>query len=264
MDAFEFIDTYFIAPMRDRTGFNPIQTITYAILAITAIFLIQKLFKKKNITIQNSLIKAVCLFVLFGSTVRVLVDADIYPYEINGFYPFITPGIYLIVGAITLLSILLLQNNKDLITFGSLLFLSQLVPLVPLFSNIEMAAAIIVVASLATIVGFIFLNATKNIHLISLPTLAVFAHCFDGAATFIAIDFLSGKYFEQHFFVRSLFSLFNTMFIFLVLKLALSVIFAMMLLDSKDNDERNYYVLILIITGLAPAFRDWLRILCGV
>ena len=261
----EFIDYYFISPMRERTGFNPIQTGVYAIIAICAILGIEKLFKKMKVVVDSSLVQIVCMFIFFGSTVRVLVDAGIYPYEINGFYPLITPGIYLVISSITLFSILLFhKNRKNLAMLGSMLFLSQIALLVPLFQNFEIAAIIFLLALGATIFGYIFLYSLKNIHIFSIPTLAVFSHCLDGAATYIAIDFLGDNYFEQHFFVNSIFGMFNTMFTFLIVKIALSVIFVLMLLDIDNEQERNYYLLILLIAGLAPGFRDWLRILCGV
>ena len=264
LDVDAFVDTFFVKPMRERTGFNPIQTIVYALIALFAIVAIEKLFKKSKIVVDSSLFKAICLFSLFGSTLRVLVDAGIYPYEINGFYPLITPGIYIVVAAITLLSIFLFKNKRYLFIVAAILFLSHLAMLIPLFKNFEIAALIIFVAFSTTLLGYIFLYATKNIFPISIPMLAVFSHCLDGAATFIAIDFLSGTYFEQHFLVSSLYGLFNTMFSFLLLKLSLSVLFVLMLLDIRNESERNYYLLIVTIAGLAPGFRDWLRILCGV
>lgn len=260
----EIIDKYFIAPMRDKTGFNPVQTTFYAIIAIIAIFSIEKLFKHLKIKVDNSLMKIVCIFVLFGSTLRVLVDADIYPYEINGIYPLITPGIYIVVSIITLSAILLIKNKRNLMFLASILFLSQLALLIPLFQNFEIASIVFILALSACILGYVFLYSLKNVEFFSMPTLAIFSHCLDGAATYIAIDFLGDRYFEQHFFVNSIFGVFNTMFTFLIIKIALSVLFVLMLLDVKDTQERNYYLLIVIIAGLAPGFRDWLRLLCGV
>src|SRR3989338_8041275 len=71
----DFLYTNYIAPILDKTGYNPINTLTYALIALISLYIIRALFKKYNITVDRNFVYSVVPFVLFGSTLRVVTDS---------------------------------------------------------------------------------------------------------------------------------------------------------------------------------------------
>ena len=90
MDPWQFFYDNFIRPMDERTGYNAINTITYAAIALLAAYLLYKGLQRLKIKIDDSFVPSIIPFILFGSTLRVVVDANILPYS----YLTTTPGIY--------------------------------------------------------------------------------------------------------------------------------------------------------------------------
>ena len=83
-------------------GYNIFNTLVFGIILGIVVILIIKLFQflKKD---PKDLLIPIIPFILFGSTVRALVDNGIYPLN----YILITPGIYFLTGFITFLALLL-------------------------------------------------------------------------------------------------------------------------------------------------------------
>ena len=71
----EIVSQYFVAPIWDRTGYNLVNTLTYAIIAICALYLIWRYFEKKKIDIGASFFAGAIAFTVFGSSLRVIVDS---------------------------------------------------------------------------------------------------------------------------------------------------------------------------------------------
>jgi len=275
-----FIFNYYIEPILSRTGYNPINTISYAILALISLYVIYRLFKKYDITIDKKFIFSVIPFVLLGSTVRVVTDAidagkflpitpihkailDSHIYD----YGFLTasPGIYIVIAFVLFASMIALRRIKKpelLGQIGLALWVPHFLLLLPFFKFWIFAFG---VATLATIPAFIVWKLWKN----EIYALMVGAQLLDGAATFLILDFgekiLGVKYFEQHVVSSGLCNIFNTCTTFYVAKLAISVAAAYLLVKEKDSseNERYFIALVILIMGLAPGLRDVLRVLAG-
>lgn len=273
-----FLEDYFIAPIVEKTGYNIVNTLAYAGIAVIAVYLLFLIFKKSGIKIGGELFRGVLAFVMFGSATRVvtdsvdggvftgvtplhqvILDSGIYAY---GFLT-VTPGIYLVVASILLASIAVLHHMRrmDLLMYlGLALFAFHFLLLVPFMGHIAYALP---VALLAGIPAYITWKKYGKE-----AAAVVGGHALDGAATFVILDLFSGaagkSYFEQHVLPRAIGGLFGTYFTFFLLKAAIA--YAAVYLANKEkmkDDERIFFFLVLAIIGLAPGIRDVLRMVCG-
>lgn len=231
----DFISEYFIKPIWSHSGYNPVNTAVYAVLALSAAYLIYSHFKKSRIKIDANFILSIIPFVLLGSTVRVITDsidtgvmqkyvsgnagsffAGIYSAILNSHiydYPtesgnlfsyFMTsPGIWILTAAIVFASMLICHYSnrwKLLPYFGLALWFPHLLLLIPMSRNYSLFLLIILLAILATYLSSLILKRYKISG--AAPLAVVFSHALDGAATFTVIDVaskvLGTNYGEQH------------------------------------------------------------------
>ena len=128
----EFFEEFFIDPIVEKSGYNIVNTSIYAIIAIISCYLIFKILKKK---FDKKTFIYIIPFILFGASVRALADFLESKEEYNFFlkpvlesglynYSFftVTPGIYIVVAAIVLIT-LAIDKNKIFKWAGILLFL---------------------------------------------------------------------------------------------------------------------------------------------
>lgn len=268
MDLWQFFYENFIRPMDERSGYNAINTPIYAAIAIAAAVVIYIVLRKLKVRVDEQFVGATIPFVLFGSTLRVVVDANILPYS----YLTVTPGIYVVVGLTTIAAVLLFHRlglMAHLWKLGTALWLLVLLPLLPLFKNFDFFTFILLLALIGAAAGNVLFTQLR-LKCRWQNLLAVFSHALDGAATFVSIDIFSRmmgiQYFEQHVVTNVISQVFGGFWAFYFIKLIFSI-GAVWLIDSDKgigDNERNYIVLLLIIFGLAPGVRDALRLLCGV
>lgn len=268
MDPWQLFNDYFIRPMDERTGYNAVNTAVYAAIALIAAYLIYRMLKRLKIKIDDGFIFSITPFILFGATMRVVVDANILPYT----YLTTTPGIYVLIGLTTIAAVLVFHRlaiMRHLWAFGAVLWLASIAPLVPLFKNFDFFVFILLLALTGAALGNAILTSLK-VRCRWQYILAAFAHSLDGAATFVSIDIFSriagAQYFEQHVFTNIISVVFGGFWAFYAIKILFAT-GAVWLLDRDSglkDDELNYVILLIIIFGLAPGVRDALRLLCGV
>ncbi len=277
----DFIYKYFIEPIWARTGYNPINTATYAIIALLALFLIWKCFKKCNINVNKNFIYNVLTFVLLGSTVRVVTDSidagalttitpvhqvilssHIYDYG----YLTVSPGIYFVIALMLFVTMAILWKIKKpelLGAVGLALWLPHFLILLPFMGFIVHTIPVLI---LAAIPAYLALRYFNN----EILDIILTAHALDNGAKFYTIDIfskISGKaYFEQHVVGGMIGQIFGTFFAFYVVKVLLA--FAMAYVISKEKEmeenERNYISLAIMIMGFAPGIRSLIRLAVGV
>jgi len=294
MDINEFINSYFTRPVYDRSGYNMVNTVAYALVALFFAFLFFKILKKEKVKLDSKFVLRVIPFILLGSIVRVVTDAtgDVAAGIPNRFltnsstlfgvygivgglhiydYSFITttPGIYVVVGLLAFLSILIFNRMRRmelLPKFAFLLLIPHVLLLLPLMENWPHLLLVLLLAVIGLFSGKLILERMKLRP--DLPQLiVVFSHSLDGAASYVAIELFGGgtAYFEQHVLSGALGVFFGTMLAFYVVKVLFSSIAVYLVEGSQDNrEEKNYLLLLLIIFGLAPGVRDALRLLAGV
>lgn len=280
--VWQYIYKYYISGIVEDAPYNPVDTLTYAILLGISLFGILKLLKKLDVEIDTRFIASVTPYVLAGSSLRVLEDAGIFAPPLR--YLFITPIIYFFMFAITVtllsLSIVLERRGKIKdyhVFFGSAGIAWTCVNIAALLlmhrvENPAAAAAILILGTAATLlvylvsrgINFTLLTGRLNISLL-------FAHLLDASSTFVGMDWLG--YYEKHvaptFFINLAGNyISHPSMVMYPLKL-LVFIPVLYVLDSKFNaDEERKLIaamkLAILVLGLSPATRNMLRILMGV
>ncbi len=280
MDIVQFINQYYIEPIINHEGYNIVNTITYALIAILVVYFIYRIFKQKKIVIDKQFIINTVPFVLFGSTVRVITDSIdtnvmkqitlIHSFILNSHiydYGFLTssPGIYIITATLFLISLAIahkMKNMKIVGYIGVALWLPHFIVLLFMMSYLQFALPILILTAIPFYIAFKYF---KN----DILAYVVGAHALDGAATFFIIDyfgkFTEKNYFEQHVVPSFIGELFGTFFPFYLLKIAIAFGAAYFIAKEKEASEQEKYfiALLLIIIGLAPGLRDILRMIVG-
>jgi uncharacterized membrane protein len=286
MDVSSIISEYFLNPMFERTGYNEVNTLVYAIIAVSIAYIIYKWFTIKKINFDKNFILRVIPFILLGSTMRVVTDSidtgrmlayegffqPVYDIILNmGIYNYsfltVTPGIYVLIGIFTIIAIYLSYHFKKE-NYGSYLavslFILHLLILLPMFTNI--IYGILILLGTALIVG-VYLHFKKKSNLDGYWYILL-AQTFDGMSTFVTLDifntFNEKMYAEQHVVANVLSGFFgDSMLPFLIIKILLSLGVIYFLEKEKNQNERYYIALLVIIFGLAPGIRNTLRLVCG-
>lgn len=288
------IEDFFIKPMAEKTGYNIVNTLTYAAMAMAAVYGLYLAFKKSKTQIGRDFFIAALLFVVFGASIRVVTDsvdsgamqkfleqnpgnamagaysAVLSSHALDYGAWTVTPGIYVVTAALFLMSILIthrLGSMKFAIAAGAAFSVFPLVLLAPQFHNWAYAAAI---AAMAVAAGAFFKYALK---FENKAALVVFSHALDGAATWVAIDWYGpasgAKYFEQHVVSGAIGGATPLGFgLFFLAKIALSAAAAYYLTRRENREEMpaqalNLTLLAICVLGMAPGLRDMLRLLAG-
>ena len=289
------LEDYFISPIMERTGYNAVNTLAYAAIAIGALYLIWRFMKGKKYDFSSKgFLYAVAAFVLFGSTCRVLTDlsdagavagmavsasqlAPLYAsLQTSGVFKYgfltVTPGIYIVTAALFLLSLVIARAmKKEMFAAyaGFLLWLPIALLVLPFMSHYWYLALNIAIAAIGAYAAFFALERFGKLKLSIYEKLAIGGQALDGAATFVVIDIFSketGKnYFEQHVLSSGIGT--STplgFFLFFLVKIALAGAIVYFLRKEKMNKSDVALVLIVVaIMGFAPGIRDALRMLCG-
>lgn len=104
-DIGEFVYKYYIHPIvYAGEGYNPVNTVTYAIILGISLFAILKLMDILKIKIDEKFVIATAPFILMGASLRVILDVNLPVPPIS--YWFITPPVYVLAFAITATALL--------------------------------------------------------------------------------------------------------------------------------------------------------------
>ena len=273
-----FFEEFFISPILEKTGYNMVNTLVYAAIAIIAVYGIFHIFRRIGLKMDNGFFWGVMSFVLFGSTMRVVTDAvdggvftgvtPVHQFLLDsGVYAYgfltVTPGIYIVVAGLLLATIAVLGYLKkmELLPYvGLALFAFHFLLLVPFMQYWEYAVPVALLAGIPTFLIWKKYGAVASA--------VVGGHALDGAATFVILDIFSGaagkNYFEQHVLSRAVGELFDTYFTFYMLKVAIASLAVYLVEKEKmKSDERIFFYLVIAIVGLAPGIRSVLRMVCG-
>lgn len=276
----QFINTYYIDPIRGDEGYNPVNTFTWAVILGICLFGVFRLLEKLKVKITSRFIASVIPFVLAGSSLRVLEDSPAGIVHPPLTYLLITPNIYFLVFAITVgclwLSILLQKAKlvKDFhlafASFGLVWFFANLIILLH-FENIVVAYVPLFVLGAGTGMTFAFYLVARHfkssIFTNPLNLSILMAHLMDASSTYIGVDMLG--YFEKHVVPSYLIELTGTALVMYPLKLIIFIGVLYMLDTQFEDDERSRDLKMLIkmailILGLSPATRNTIRMMLGI
>ncbi len=272
-----FLEQYFIDPVLQGTGYNVVNTLTYAVILIIAVFATYRLLRKMKIAIDDNFVLGVLPYIILGGLLRALEDAFSY-----GFW-FKTPIIYFVIFVIAFVSLFVsklaemsakrrLPYYKIWSAIGFALVLAGLTQVVvksifALVAMLSLTALWIVLLLLAKKLtnrktsgpgGLSGLFTRENTSLIAV-------HMFDATTTFTAIQYF--PYFEQHVLPSFLIGIFGPAVMF-VLKFAV-VAAVLYVLDKElkkesEKEKRKFIKLVILILGLAPGLRNFFRLVMGV
>jgi len=209
----------------------------------------------------SSIIFSLIPFILLGSSIRALVDNGIYPKTIF----LITPGLYILIGIVTILSLCLsvfLFNERD-IDYRYSLFIIGLILLIPnliLIPHLNITAMFYVFLtwiSLSSI--FLLLSRIWPLFNDKINLAIISAHLFDASSTFIAVEFFN--YSEQHVLANILYGIFHTSLTMFPMKI-ITIVAVLYLIDYYVDDEliKNLLKLTVFVLGLAPGLRNFLTL----
>lgn len=266
------------------SGYTVFNTVVYTLILVIFILVIIKMFKKLEID-PLSIFYSIIPFIFLGSSTRALVDNGILPKTVF----LITPGLYILVGLITILSFLFsiyLFNKKGIDYRYSLFFIGLIfsLPNLMFFSNVNFTALIDVIVTwvLSSLIflGLVFFvlyiknNVIKNMDKINLSNFIqkikkykinfsiVFAHLFDASTTYVAVEYFN--YTEQHVLPNALYQLFDTYLTLFPMKIIV-IVAVLYIIDQYFDDLtiKNLLKLTVFVLGLAPGLRNILTLILG-
>ena len=266
------------------SGYTIFNTVTYTLILVLFILAIIKMFRKLEID-PISIFYSIIPFVFLGSSIRALVDNGIYPKTVF----LITPGLYILVGLITIISFLfsIYLYNKKGIDYSRTLFFIGLIFLLPnviYFTRINFTAVIQVLATwiivsviLIGIIVLVLYIKNKNLHQNFSNTISyvagkimehkinvsiIVAHLFDASTTFVAVEYFN--YSEQHVLPNALNQIFDTYLTVFPMKIIV-IVLVLYIIDQYFDDLtiKNLLKLTVFVLGLAPGLRNILTLAIG-
>ena len=266
------------------SGYTIFNTVVYTLILVIFILAIIKMFRKIEID-PISIFYSIIPFIFLGSSTRALVDNGIYPKTIF----LITPGLYILVGMITIFSFLFsiyLFNKRGIDYRYTLLSLGILfsIPNIFFFSNVNFTAIAYVILTWI-LVSIIFLSMTffvlyiknnigqnngeknisntlEKIKKYKINFSILLAHLFDASTTYVAVEYFN--YYEQHVLPNALNQLFDTYLTLFPMKIIV-IVAVLYIIDQYFDDLmiKNLLKLTVFVLGLAPGLRNILTLAIG-
>lgn len=264
----DFLDQYFINPIYDQSlGFNYINTVTYALIALVILYAFYQIFKKLNIKIDMNFFWALLPFIVLGATTRAFVDHEYITYS----FWTVTPGVYLMIASVFLAAFAVaytLQHFRKYPWTKTCMYIGWVLVAINVFlaspkvefANLWGAAAIVGLATGICLLLYFIFRFTKKELTEKIVFLPFIAHMLDASATFIGVDFFG--YWEKHPVTRGVSELAGTTAVFYLLKLLFLIPLVYLLTkEIKDKNLKNYLLLIVVTLGLAEGLRDLITII---
>ncbi|MCX6678726.1 MAG: DUF63 family protein [Methanothrix sp.] len=265
-----FVHKYYIDPIIYDTGYNPVDTITWAIILGLAILGLIKLLSRWDLLMDNRLLLATLPYILAGSSLRVIEDADLVsaPWR----YLLITPLIFFLVFLITTACLILTRKiwgekfYAKYAASGLIWTLFNLAVLSTLgFKNAWVIAAVFILGSI--LAGGV-LSCRRRLSALKFlddrfNQMIIYAHMLDASSTYFGVDWFG--YYEKHVVPTFLINLTGSAVVMFPLKLAILLpVLSMIDRFLQEPSLRNLTKLTLITLGLAPAVRNTLRLVLGI
>ena len=269
-DLFAWISKYYIDPIIHDTSYNPVDTITWAIILGLTILVLIKLFRIFGQDVDEVLVLCTIPYILAGSSLRVIEDANLVmaPWK----YLLITPLIFFLVLVVTVVCLIFARRIwgkefcRNYATLGLVWTIFNLTLLFTVgFKNAWVIITVFLLGS--TLAGGIMLIRRGLPGLSFLDDrfnfMIIYVHMLDASSTYIGVDWFD--YYEKHVVPSYFIDLIGSAVIMFPLKL-LILLPVLSMIDKylEDPSLRNLTKLTLITLGLAPAVRNTLRLALGV
>ena len=260
VDSFlpDFIQSTFFS------GYTIFNTVVYTLILLLFILAIIKMFKRIEID-PLTILYPIIPFIFLGSLIRALVDNGIYPKTVF----LITPGLYILVGLVTIASFLFSvflyrKKNIDYKYTLSIIGIVLLIPNMILIPRLNfMPMAYVIVTWILTSMVFVALSYFIEFFKDKINLSIISAHLFDASTTFIAVEYFN--YSEQHVLANGLYQLFDTSLTMFPMKIIV-IVAVLYIIDQYFDDEtiKSLLKLTVFVLGLAPGLRNFLTMAIGV
>jgi uncharacterized membrane protein len=272
----EFIYKYYIDPIRYGEAYTIVDTLTYAIILILAIYGVYRLLRSVGIRVDGRFVLATLPFVVLGGLARVVQDTGMITSDFQ--FLLVTPLIYLVLFVFTVVSlaIAILVQKQGLIRDYILLYAAfgiigcivtgGLLLGYGLSHRIAWEIPVIILGfaliASALVYGTMRYGLRWQYVADPLYLALIFGQLLDASATYYGIDLHPLAYVEQHVVGSSLIALTGTAFVMYPLKLI--VLFPGIWILERFRNEGSpdlwHLILLAMITvGLAPGVRDMVR-----
>jgi uncharacterized membrane protein len=272
----DFLYTNYIHPIIHDTGYNPVNTLTWALLLVLCLLLTLKLLKKLEVVIDKRFIAAVSPYIFIGATLRVMEDAKLFSPPLS--YLLITPFIYFLLFfcCIALLTVVVKSSKSNTLfdykrvfgLIGLIWFFANLIILLWNEKIIFPWVLLAVTGISGILVAVVYILGVKlhaRFLTDSLNVSVLAAHLLDASSSYIGIDMLG--YSGKHVIERMIVAYTGSAAGMYLLKLVILIPVLYILdthIDEKDMELKNLILLALLVIGLAPAVRNTLRMMLGV
>jgi len=266
-----WIYEHYVEPIMYDTGYNPANTLTWALILGLMLFVIIKLFRYLDLRLDESLVYHTIPYILAGSSLRVIEDAGILAPPLK--YLLITPLIYFVVALVSATSLLLCRKFvgegflKSYAYLG-LAWTALNLALLLTYVEVENAWAPAVIFALGSALTLVLWLLRSHMKLSFLERrgylLILYSHMLDASSTYIGVNWMD--YYEKHVVPSYLIDLTGTALVMYPLKLVI-LIPVLSLIDTtlqEDTNLRNMAKLALLTLGLAPAMRNTIRLTLGI
>ena len=269
-----FVTEYYVDPIVHGASYNPVNTLTWGILLGIAIFGVLKLLEKLRIEVNQRFIITALPYMLVGSTLRVMEDADVFAPPIR--YLFITPLIFFLIAAVCIVILLALTELRKMGKIGDVglhfLYIGagwEILSLFALLSTQEITKlwvlpAVLGLSTPMAIAIYLIARRFDMMWMKGINSVIIWAHVFEATSTFIGVDFLG--YGEKHVMSTFMIDYSGTGAVMYPLKL-LIILPILYILDKHLSDEPktgNLAKLAILMLGLAPGLRNMLRMMLGI
>lgn len=279
----EFIYKYYIDPIRYGQPYNVVDTTTYALVLLVAIYILYRWFSRsKTIAIDGRFVLATLPYVVLGGLLRVVQDTGMITSGLQ--YLLITPLIYFLLFFFT---------AGVLVVASSIQKAGMIRDYIPVYSVTGIVAALVAAGVLVSFgIGNTVVDAGVVAFIIGLGLLTtalvyaamryllrweyaadplylalIFGQMLDASATSFGIDLHPLEYVEVHVVGSNLIAWTGTAFSMFPLKLL--VLFPGIYILERFRNEGSpvlwhLIVLAMITVGLAPGVRDMVRMMLYV
>ena len=95
----DFIYKYYIDPIRYEQPYNTVETLTYAIILVIAVWLLYRWFNRTQFPLDGRFVLATIPYIILGGVLRVVQDTHMIAGDIQ--FAIVTPFIYFVLFAYT-------------------------------------------------------------------------------------------------------------------------------------------------------------------
>ena len=237
-------------------GYNIYNTVLYALLAISILYLTYRIIETHNIDFNASVALHSLPFILLGGSLRFLEDTQAMPFPYN--ILLITPIVHILVAILYIPSITYL-GKKQVAKLGAALLIPVIGLSIIQFQQLRLVytTAVLVTASVLTLVyRWIAAEKYRKDHLVAVAG----SQFFGGAAAMYAsfYDYTPKQLLAQHF--NSIFGPPGIM----VLKAIIVILAVDVLTDIEDDRLKAITLMTVYAVGLGTGFRVFLRAAAGI